>query len=193
MAWRLGAWTAFIDETGLMLAPLLRSTWARRGVRPRILQVMGQRKKVSVIAALCISPNRRRLRLYVMLWPEQNIDGELTQFFLEHLLAQLPGPLVFLWDRLGAHLHEDVQDFIEDQSRLHQFFFPPYCPELNPDEQVWGWLKWDHLANFAPENLEALLAKAEGLIVDLSVDQDLLRTLMKRSELPFRLHGQVRH
>ncbi|QVL30322.1 transposase [Telmatocola sphagniphila] len=42
----------FIDETGLRLAPLLRRTWAPKGLRPYLKQKAGRRQKISIIGAL---------------------------------------------------------------------------------------------------------------------------------------------
>jgi|TARA_R110000851_G_scaffold263476_2_gene416020 transposase len=29
--------------------------------------------------------------------------------------------------------------------KLKLFFLPPYSPELNPDESVWGYIKYHHV------------------------------------------------
>ena len=35
-----------------------------------------------------------------------------------------------------------MRDFVASQKgRLRLFFLPPYSPELNPDEQVWNYVK----------------------------------------------------
>jgi len=154
---------------------------------------MGRRVKISIIAALCVSPSHRRVRLYVWCFAGTNIDNELTEAFLEHLLEELPGPVTLLWDRLGAHVAEDTQDFLDEQARLEAVFFPPYSPELNPVERLWRWLKWGHLANFAPEDVHALMTKAEGLLKQACMSERLLRGFIKQSELPLELNGQMRH
>jgi len=46
-----------IDESGLLLAPLVRRTLARRGQRPVLKQRARQRDKVSVAGALWLSPS----------------------------------------------------------------------------------------------------------------------------------------
>jgi transposase len=50
-----------------------------------------------------------------------------------------------LLDNGGIHRGEPVQDLLGRTSRLHLEPFPPYAPELNPDEGVWNHLK-AHLA-----------------------------------------------
>src|SRR5262249_15453821 len=60
-AWARKAWLVFIDETGFMLGPVIRRTFAPRGHSPVIKQTDPHRK-ISVIGALLISPYRRRFR-----------------------------------------------------------------------------------------------------------------------------------
>lgn len=154
---------------------------------PKLAQVMGQRKKVSASAAICVRPDGRRVRLYLALFPQANIDGELVRALLEGLLRHLRGPVVLLWDGLGAHVGEQTQEFVDAHPRLRVYPFPAYCPELNPVEELWRWLKWDKLANFAPEDLAALEAKAEQVGAQACASQDLIRSFIAQSELPLPL------
>lgn len=184
---RLGSWLVFLDETGLLLTPLVRATWALRGQTPEFEQVMGERQKISVIGAICVSPDFKRLRLYLAFFPKDSVDGELTRVFLADMLRHLCGPVVLVWDRLGAHRGEEMEEFLEDHPRLRVEEFPPYCPELNPVEWLWRWLKWDKLANFAPANLDALDERAGELCAQACRDQDLLRSFIVQSDLPLEL------
>ena len=61
---RQGAHIALIDESGLLMAPLARRTWAPRGQTPELVQKSGTREKVSIAAAVWLSPRRDRLGLY---------------------------------------------------------------------------------------------------------------------------------
>ena len=53
---RRQAWLAFLDESGLMMAPLMRRTWNPRGETPLLRHCGGTHRKVSVIGALCVAP-----------------------------------------------------------------------------------------------------------------------------------------
>lgn len=187
MSRRLGAWLVFLDETGLLLTPLVRATWALRGQTPEFEQVLGEREKISVIGALGVSPDLKRVRLYLAFFLKDNVDGELSRLFLADLLRQLSGPVVLVWDRLKAHLGEEVEEFLDEHPRLRTELFPACCPELNPVEELWRWLKWDKLANFAPANLAVLDARAGELCAQACRDQDLLRAFIMQSELPLEL------
>jgi hypothetical protein len=46
------------------MSPLVRRSWAPRGVTPILCQRTRRREKVSAIAALCVAPTRGRIHLY---------------------------------------------------------------------------------------------------------------------------------
>ena len=52
-----------LDESGLLMAPLLRRSWSLRGQPWQLKQKTGHREKVSVAAALWLRPWRDRLTL----------------------------------------------------------------------------------------------------------------------------------
>ena len=53
-----------MDESGLLMGPLLRRTWSPKGHTPAITQSGGHRQKVSAAAAVWLSPRRDQLGLY---------------------------------------------------------------------------------------------------------------------------------
>ena len=52
-----------MDESGLLMGPLVRRSWALRGQPPVLKQKARHREKVSVAAALWLTPLRDRLGL----------------------------------------------------------------------------------------------------------------------------------
>jgi hypothetical protein len=57
------------------MAPLVRRTWAPRGYPPALAQSGAHREKVSVAAALWLSPRRDRLGLYFQTLPDAYFDN----------------------------------------------------------------------------------------------------------------------
>jgi len=170
------------------MAPLVRRSWAPRGRTPVLLQRGRSRRKVSVIGALVISPKRRRVRGYFRLHPEANLDGALVLSFVKELRRTLRVPLELVWDRLNAHRGEPVKSFVESQrQRLHVHLLPPYAPELNPVELIWGYLKANPMANFAPGQLADLVEQTDLATCVLARDQPLLRSFLAHCPLSLRL------
>ena len=103
-----------------------------------------------------------------------NINAERVVDFLGQLLAQVDAPMVLVWDRLNAHRAYLVQDFLTAHPQLATEFFPPYAPELNPIEYVWGYLKLNPLANLAFFDLEQLTTTARRHTRSLQRKPELL-------------------
>ena len=171
----------------MLMAPLLRRSWSPRGITPIISQRTRSHQKVSMIAALCISPFRDRLYLYFRLHPNKNINSTLVVDFLKNLAKQLNAPVVLVWDRFLAHRAKKVMRFITHTTVWYQFFLPPYAPELNPVENVWSYLKMNPLANFAPTDLEILNKTTRHHALSVQRKQHLLRSFMSHSPLSLRL------
>jgi len=156
----LNAHIAFLDETGFFMAPLVRRTWRPRGATPILYQRTRNHKKVSVIGALTIAPTRDRVRLYFRSHADENINAKRVRDFLRQLLRELDGPIVLIWDRFQAHRARVVSRLITQCGRIHVEQLPAYAPELNPIEYVWGYWKRNPLANYAPVDLDDLVAQA---------------------------------
>ena len=86
--------------------------------------------------------------LYLHVHRENITQGEVV-IFLSHLLQHIRGPIVLLWDGGGIHKGGLVKRFLRRHPRLHTERFPPYAPELNPDEQVWNYVKHHGVAKAA--------------------------------------------
>jgi len=170
------------------MAPLVRRTWAPRGHTPVLMQRGRSRRKVSVIGALVISPRRRRVRAYFSLLPDANFDGESILAFIVQLYRALRVPIALIWDRLSAHIGAPVAAWlVHNRHRVRAHLLPPYAPELNPVELIWGHTKSNPLANFAPRELDELLAQTQMATLATGDDEPLLRSFLKHCPLSLRL------
>ena len=144
----------FIDETGLMLQPLRRRTWAPRGDTP-VQYVWDRHDRWSVLGALTLAPWALRLGCYFR-FHHHNITAEDVVDFLRLLHRQLRRPLIIVLDRWGVH-RKAIRLLKEHNARWLQVeWLPAYAPELNPVEQLWNHTKWGDLANFVPKDAEHL-------------------------------------
>jgi transposase len=167
------------------MAPLARRTWAPRGGTPELVQKSGTREKVSVLAALCLSPRRDRLDLYSQTLANGYFDTWHVASFLEAMVQGLVGRFVVIWDGGSMHKGDPINQLVrESQGRLDLERLPAHAPVLMPMEQVWTWLKYDRLCNFPPRDAHHL---NEAVIRELDVirdDQHRLRNFFHASRLP---------
>jgi transposase len=172
----------FLDESGFLLIPNVRKTWAPVGCTPRVRHSY-TRDKLSAVSALSVAPRRARVGLYMHVHAA-NITGAEIVVFLRHLLRHLRGPVDLLWDGGPIHRRADVKTFVRQHPRLHVHPLPAYAPELNPDEWVWTKFKHD-LANGAPEDLEQLDAQLRRSFRRVHGSQQLLWSCVLASDLPW--------
>jgi putative transposase len=178
-----------VDESGFLLIPNVRSTWAPKGRTPIVYHLYKQ-DRISVISALAVSPRHRRVALYLRC-RTRNLTGLDVRAFLSHLLRHLRGPVVLLWDQGTIHRRHEVQQFRRRHPRLDVHDFPAYAPELNPAESVWN--QTDRaLANGAPLDLAALYRSLRREVRRLRGSQKLLWFCIYASDLP-RPCGRIFH
>lgn len=176
----------FADESGLLLAPLLRRSWAERGHRPLFLQHGQKKEKVSIAAAILALPGFERLELFYKTLVNEYFDNFYSALFLEALLKDLgKAKIIIVWD--GGPIHQG--DFIREiqqiyKGRLFLERLPPYAPKLNPVEPLWSWLKYGRLCNFAPHSGEALNQRINSELEPILRDQHLLHAIWHESDLP---------
>ena len=178
---RLGAHLVFVDESGFLLIPSVRRTWAPRGQTP-CLRYWQRHDRISVISALSVSPGTQRLGLYFQLHYD-NLKAPGVCAFLRELLRHLRGRVIVLWDNGTIHKGPFVRALCAAFARLHLEALPPYAPELNPDEGVWNLAKRT-LANGRPDDRETLHTDLVATLLDIRSSQRLLRGCITHSDLP---------
>lgn len=185
---RRGAHLVFLDESGFMLNPSVRRTWAPKGRTP-VLGAWDRRDRISAISSITVSPKARRLDLHFDLLPDNtNVHADDIVAYLRRLKAQLGGPLTVLWD--GSNLHDRsklVRAYLAEHPDIVTERLPAYAPELNPDELVWAWTKYGRLGNLAADNSEWL---RDYLITEmwyLREHPELLASFIERTDIPLKL------
>lgn len=146
-----GRTLVFIDESGFYLLPALLYTYAPRGETP-VLKVPLKWEHLSVIGA--ITPQGK---LFHQVYDHAISKVEVVHF-LRHLLRQIEGQLLVIWDGLPAHRSHLVKQFLAEGAaqRLHLVQLPSYAPELNPVEWLWNHLKRVQLGNLGCPDLDEL-------------------------------------
>jgi len=179
---RLGSHIVFVDESGFMLAPQVRRTWAPKGKTP-ILRHRYKHDRISVISGLSISPGRKRFGIY-FIFSEENLKGSHVADFLRYLLRHLRGKVIVVWDNAATHRGEPIRAMLRRFKRLCLEALPPYAPELNPAEGIWSQAKRS-LANGRPNDSDELANEVGDALIDIGLSQSLLRACIKQSDLPF--------
>ena len=132
--------------------PTVVRTYAPVGQTP-ILHEHLTRDHLSVISAISVEGK------LLMMERERSFKSPEVVRFLRHLLRQIPGKLLIIWDGSPIHRGRAVKEFLASgtaEGRLKLEQLPGYAPDLNPDEGVWKHLKCVELKNVCCQSLSEL-------------------------------------
>jgi transposase len=168
-----------LDETGLMLQPLVRRTWAPEGQTP-VMYSWDRHDRLSIVAGLSLASRRRRIGLYFVVH-EHNVTAEEVEAFLREVQRHLRRRLIVVLDRWSVH--RKAAKALAGDERFRVEWLPPYAPDLNPVEFVWDHSKYGDLANYVPDDLADLRKEMTESITQTRRRPKLLRSFFHGAEL----------
>ena len=179
-----GAHVVFLDESGFMLTPTVRRTWAPIAQTPEH-ECFDRRDRISAISAITLSPQRSRLNFYfTLLADNKNVKAPDVVKFLGKLKRQLGGPFTVIWDGSNTHGRSRlVKAYLAKHPEIVAETLPAYAPEINPDENVWSWAKYGRLANLAAQDTNELRTRIEQELTVLRKERTYLDSFVRDAEL----------
>ena len=89
---------------------------------------------------------------------QASLSGLDSIAFVIHLLRVAGNRLLLVWDNSPIHRRREVREFLASgvARSVHIESLPPYAPELNPVEWLWGHSKGIELRNIVCLDLEEL-------------------------------------
>jgi transposase len=168
-----------IDETGLMLQPLVRRTWAPRGQTP-VMYGWDRHDRLSVLAGLTLAARRNRLGLYFTVHGH-NITADELVAFLCGVQRNLRRRLIVVLDRWSVH--RKTARILQDDRRFTFEWLPGYAPDLNPVEHVWSHTKYGDLANYVPADVVELECAVDCSLQETRHAPGMLRSFFHAAEL----------
>lgn len=141
----------FQDETRVGQQGSRTRIWAKTGTRPRVVKQQ-QFLYQYIFGAVC--PSQKTAAAIVA--PYANHHS--LQEHLKEISTHVPKRrhAVVVMDQAGWHKTKEL-NIPENISILH---LPPYSPELNPQENVWQYLKDHFLANRTFDSLQEILIES---------------------------------
>jgi transposase len=176
---------ALIDESGFLMMPLVRRSLAPKGHPPVLKHKAKHRQKVSVAAALTVSPVAARAGLYFRTYPDSFVDAEKSARFVRQLLRHLRGPVIVVWDKGNMHKGPHIRKLLSDFPRLSLEPLPSYAPDLNAVEHLWSYGKYGKLANYAAQDVAELNQRVTAVMRSAQKDRSLLHGFFDLAKLPF--------
>jgi transposase len=137
---------------------------------------VSRRRELSVFFCLTLSGKLYK-RHFV-----RAIRGEDVVAGLRHLRSHVEGPLVIIWDRLNAHRAKVVQQYLASEPEIRIAWLPAYAPELNPEEQVHGNIKY-HLRNATPASVAEIRQQVDRGCARLRQRPEMLLNFIRHAGL----------
>jgi transposase len=172
----------FLDESGFMLQPVRRRTWAPSGQTP-LQDAWDRHDRLSVVGLIGVSPVRHRLSLYFQFLVKNADTSQFVELFRQ-LHHHYRRKVIVVWDRLGAHRSAAAHFEAEHPDWFDFEWLPAYAPELNPVEECWNHTKYADLPNFVPDDLDHLQTAVHESMLEQRDDQALLRSFFAYAKLP---------
>jgi hypothetical protein len=141
----------FLDESGFMLQPLRRDTWAPIGEVP-VRYAWDRHDRISAICALTLAPWADRFGLYYDL-RAGNISTPDVMKMIKSVHQHIRRELIVVLDRWSVHRSAVKQLQYAGCTWLTASWLPAYAPEIDPVEFVWNRAKYIDLVNWIPENI----------------------------------------
>lgn len=171
----------WIDESGFMLQPVVRRTWAPCGETP-VHYSWDRHDRISACAGIKVNPNFSEPQVFFALQME-NLRAEQIIDYLKAVHQETQRKMIVIMDRWNGHrkaarlLSEEGADWLKVE------WLPAYAPELNPVELLWSHTKYADLANYIPENIQIMLQTVTKSIQATGEEADLLLGFVRHTKL----------
>jgi putative transposase len=148
---------AFVDECGFAPSQPVCYSWTAYGCRKRMPYENPQGRRVNALAALVADGPQRALTWTCergAFLAEQVLD------FLSKIPRAAHQRLVVVWDNGSVHTSRIVKDALPQlrEQGIALYFLPPYSPELNAIERVFGAIKHHEMPERRYSSWESLEA-----------------------------------
>lgn len=165
--------------------PTLRRSYSPCG-KPPIIKTADPHGRISTLCARTLSPVYRRANIFFEMLPDNmNYTGQRVANFLVKFRERLASPCILIWDCIPIHKGKQIKAFAEQNDEISLRTFPKYAPELNPVDKVWAYLKYNRLANYAPNELDELRRTLTKELIALKKNTRLLQSFVAATGLSF--------
>jgi transposase len=165
-----GAKIYFLDEAGFHSDPVLGRTYGLKGHTP-VVATSGQRQSINAISAV----NAKGEFWYNVYSGKLNAARFVE--FLQDLMKGRRERVFLVVDGHPSHkaklVHACVKSFA---GKLELHFLPPYAPDLNPDEFVWGYAKTNGVSKKPLQQNESLKERVISDLEAIKRDRNLVKS-----------------
>ena len=159
-----------VDEMVLSIQTTLQKVWLPQGEYPPVIETTGTRKNKSFYGFLNLKTGQE----HTFVTEYQNMY--ITKDQLTKVREMYPDKhFLFIWDNAGWHKGSQVTRWIEEDKNAECIYFPPYSPNMNPQEHVWK------------AGRQAITHNKQ--IIDIKETAEEFKTYLESHQFPYELLG----
>ena len=171
----------FQDEAAFLLLPSVSNTYAPINETPLLQSDCKNKKYVSASGVISKEGN-----FYFEVREMEGFKQRGLTRFIDHLKIKFYGLLLMIWDNAPSHKSNTVKEYLSQQNQENPKIWlvntPPYSPELNPIELLWGVAK-TRLANRFAKTTKELKKMVTEVLNEIKEDKELIKSFFKHKEL----------
>lgn len=151
----------FQDEASFGRSSKLSHCWCPRGIRPRVKSQHIREYRYCFGAVDSVKGDT----LFII---SGHCNTQWTQYFLEELSKAYPNDYILLimdnavWHKAKA---------LRVPHNIELLFIPPYCPEMNPIEQIWNTIRQEGFKNCFFHSLREVMDRLQETIHSLTKER----------------------
>lgn len=141
----------------------LANTWFPKG-QQKVVPTYGKHRGVKLLGVLDYETGE------VFCTEEEQYDAQVFLSFLQAVVDQHPKEkMVLILDNARIHHAKLLQPFLEAHAgTLQLLYLPPYSPQLNLIEELWGWLKRSVIYNVFYKSVEEIRDAVQAFITEIN-------------------------
>ncbi|CAM4431085.1 Tc1-like transposase DDE domain-containing protein [Paenibacillus alkaliterrae] len=141
----------------------LSRTWFPKG-QQKIIPTFGKHWGAKLIGTLDYETGE------VFCVQEEQYTAKEFLNFLEKVLVKYPKQkIVMILDNARIHHAELIQPFLEKNKEvLTLVYLPPYSPDLNLIEELWGWMKSSVINNVFFDSVQKIRKAVQGFVNEIN-------------------------
>lgn len=165
-----------LDETGVCIESDNHSSWSPIGIPP-VLEKNGSHKHINIIGSTSILNNFHTVSdIYSA---KRSLTSNEVIIHLKYLIEINQGKkVVVFFDNAKVHTSEAIKEFyLNNRDILSLIFMPKYSPNMNPQENIWNYLKAKLFRPTARDFIEELILDVQYIYNELNSNTNKIRSL----------------
>ena len=171
----------FQDESAVRILPCVTKSYAPIGQTPELICDVKNKDFVSISGSISSSGD-----FYFEVREQEGFKQNGLINFLDNSWANFRENLLMVWDNAPSHRSKTIKEYLakqcQENPRIWLENIPPYSPELNPIEQLWGCLK-RRLANQFVKTTKELKKIVTKALEEIKNDKKLIKSFFRHKEL----------